>query len=86
MSDLNLSSIAAHPIGATPGIKPVLPSCAPQAHRCEMALHIGLFFDGTGNNQDWIEPGQSQSQLAGFASRKSSRKSSRTQPSRVRRR
>jgi len=62
MSDLNLSSIAAHPIGATPGIKPVLPSCAPQAHRCEMALHIGLFFDGTGNNQDWIEPGQSQSQ------------------------
>ena len=62
MSDSSLSSIAAHPIGATPNIKPVLPSCAAQAHRCEMALHIGVFFDGTGNNQDWVEPGQSQSQ------------------------
>ena len=38
MTEQRLSSIAAHPIGATPNIKPVFPSGATQAHRCEMAL------------------------------------------------
>lgn len=28
-----------------------------------MALNIGVFFDGTGNNQDWVEPGLGQTQL-----------------------
>lgn len=26
-----------------------------RAERCEISIHIGLFFDGTGNNQDWVE-------------------------------
>jgi hypothetical protein len=33
------------------------------AEKCEFSLHIGLFFDGTGNNQDWVEPGTGGSQL-----------------------
>ncbi len=36
---------------------------AAQAHLCELPLNIGMFFDGTGNNQDWVEPGHSQTQL-----------------------
>ena len=44
MTEQRLSSIAAHPIGATPNIKPVFPSGATQAHRCEMALQrLGRF-------------------------------------------
>lgn len=30
-------------------------SCRPE--KCEMPMHIGVFFDGTGNNADWIEDG-----------------------------
>ena len=26
-----------------------------RAQQCETSVHIGVFFDGTGNNQDWIE-------------------------------
>lgn len=26
-----------------------------KVERCEISIHIGLFFDGTGNNQDWVE-------------------------------
>lgn len=50
-------------MGATPGIKRVMSQIEPLAHRCEMALNIGVFFDGTGNNQDWIEQGLGNSQL-----------------------
>ncbi len=28
-----------------------------------MILNIGVFFDGASNNQDWVEPGQGQTQL-----------------------
>lgn len=63
MSDATLTKVPAHPVGPTPGIRPVTASVAPQAHLCEMSLNIGLFFDGTGNNQDWVEEGHSSSQL-----------------------
>ncbi|MDQ7977252.1 DUF2235 domain-containing protein [Paraburkholderia sp. SARCC-3016] len=45
--------VAIHPLGPTPGIVPVLPSVIPRTEHCEIAVHIGLFFDGTGNNKDW---------------------------------
>ncbi|RTL30434.1 MAG: DUF2235 domain-containing protein [Burkholderiales bacterium] len=63
MNNSNETMVAAHPLGPTPGIKPVYPQRAPQAHQCEMALSIGVFFDGTGNNQNWVEPGKAQTQL-----------------------
>jgi Uncharacterized alpha/beta hydrolase domain (DUF2235) len=63
MTDASSTKVPAHPLGPTPGIKPVTCSVAPQAHQCQMQLHIGVFFDGTGNNQDWVEAGQSGTQL-----------------------
>ena len=42
-----------HPLGVTPGVVPVLPQVQPSCESCEMALHIGVFFDGAGNNKDW---------------------------------
>jgi Uncharacterized alpha/beta hydrolase domain (DUF2235) len=63
MTTSNETVVLAHPVGATPGIKPVHPEKEPQVHQCEMALNIGVFFDGTGNNQDWVEPGYGQTQL-----------------------
>lgn len=63
MSDPNLTQVPAHPIGPTPGLQAISLSKAPQPHLCEMALHIGVFFDGTGNNQDWVEEGTSATQL-----------------------
>ncbi len=63
MTSTNNTVIAAHPLGATLGIVPVLPQIEPQAHRCEIALNVGVFFDGTGNNQHWSEPGHGQTQL-----------------------
>lgn len=35
-----------------------------QATHCQGQVYIGLFFDGTGNNYQWIEKGHSQTQLA----------------------
>lgn len=43
----------AHPIGPTPGIEPSFPQCIPATESCEVDLQIGIFFDGTGNNQYW---------------------------------
>ncbi|PCE27316.1 hypothetical protein BWP39_02130 [Paraburkholderia acidicola] len=45
--------VAIHPLGPTPGIVPVLPSMILRTEHCEIAAHIGLFFDGTGNNYEW---------------------------------
>ncbi|MFM0162448.1 hypothetical protein [Paraburkholderia sediminicola] len=45
--------VAIHPLGPTPGIVPVLPTVVPRTEHCEIPVHIGLFFDGTGNNKDW---------------------------------
>jgi type VI secretion system (T6SS) phospholipase Tle1-like effector len=63
MTSTNNTVVAAHPLGATPGIKAVHPQIEPKVHQCEMALNIGVFFDGTGNNQDWVDPGHGQTQL-----------------------
>lgn len=57
MNDPTLTQVPAHPVGAIPGIEPIGEARAPRAHLCELSLHIGLFFDGTGNNQDWVEEG-----------------------------
>lgn len=51
-----------HPAGPTPGVIPSFPQCLPSTENCEVDLQIGIFFDGTGNNQDWddahgCEPG-----------------------------
>lgn len=48
-------SFPAHPVGPTPGILPTFPQCLPASEHCEIDLQIGIFFDGTGNNQDWDE-------------------------------
>lgn len=56
MTDPSLTKVPAHPLMATPGIVPISPTQAPNSHLCEMPIHIGIFFDGTGNNQDWAEP------------------------------
>lgn len=45
--------VGMHPLGPTPGITRAFPSRIPRAEHCELTLHIGLFFDGTGNNKDW---------------------------------
>lgn len=42
-----------HPLGSTPGLVPMYPQCIPASENCEIDLQIGIFFDGTGNNQDW---------------------------------
>ncbi|QCO67872.1 DUF2235 domain-containing protein [Luteimonas yindakuii] len=41
-------------------VRVVAAACRPE--RCEMPLHISLFFDGTGNNADWVEKGSAGSQ------------------------
>ncbi|WP_296224389.1 T6SS phospholipase effector Tle1-like catalytic domain-containing protein [Ralstonia sp. UBA689] len=45
----------AHP-RTTAGVQPVLPTERCRAEKCEFPIHIGLFFDGTRNNQDWADP------------------------------
>ena len=45
---------AAHP-GSTSGVRATNPTQACRAEKCEVRAHIGVFFDGTGNNQDWVE-------------------------------
>jgi hypothetical protein len=47
-------SAAAHP-GGTAGVKPTFATRQCRSEHCEMPVHIGIFFDGTGNNQDWVE-------------------------------
>lgn len=56
--------VAPHPQGKTPGIRPVLPSQSCDTENCEMALQIGVFFDGTGNNMYLDQPSQSDSNVA----------------------
>lgn len=45
---------AGHP-GGTAGVRATLPTQECRAEKCEIRAHIGVFFDGTGNNQDWVE-------------------------------
>ena len=51
MSDISAST---HP-GGTAGVRPTTPTRACRPENCEMRIHIGIFFDGTGNNQGWID-------------------------------
>lgn len=37
---------------------------SPQATQCKGQVHVGLFFDGTGNNDQWTEPGTAGTQRA----------------------
>ena len=37
---------------------------AANSTQCQGQVHVGLFFDGTGNNDTWVEDGQSQTQRA----------------------
>lgn len=49
-------SAAAHP-GGTAGVTATKPTQACDTEKCEIRINIGIFFDGTGNNQDWVENG-----------------------------
>jgi hypothetical protein len=51
----SLLRAAAHPMN-TDGVKPLAPTLMCRAEKCEYRINIGLFFDGTGNNQDWEGP------------------------------
>src|SRR5690606_3535163 len=50
------AAIAAAPV-TLDAVRVTPDACAPE--QCEMALNLGLFFDGTGNNWWWKEAGQS---------------------------
>ena len=51
----SLLRAAAHPMN-TDGVTPLAPTVMCRAEKCEFAINIGLFFDGTGNNQYWAGP------------------------------
>ncbi|MGY1426570.1 T6SS phospholipase effector Tle1-like catalytic domain-containing protein [Lysobacter sp. A289] len=51
-----MSINATHP-GDVGGIRALRPVRDCRADQCEVRINIGLFFDGTGNNARWVEPG-----------------------------
>ncbi|MGV2290597.1 DUF2235 domain-containing protein [Trinickia sp. YCB016] len=61
-NNASLLRAPAHPMN-TEGVVPTLPELMCRAERCEFRIHVGVFFDGTGNNQDWIEPKAAGTQL-----------------------
>lgn len=58
-----MSTNAAHP-GNVGGIRALRPVRECRTDRCEVRANIGLFFDGTGNNFRWVEPGTAGTQEA----------------------
>ncbi len=52
-----------HPDGVQ-GVQPVRPTQACNPEKCEVRAHIGVFFDGTGNNRYRDEPNRSDSNVA----------------------
>lgn len=54
--EISLLRAAAHP-NHTEGVTETGPSRWYRPDKCEFCIEIGVFFDGTGNNQDWAEPG-----------------------------
>ena len=52
---ISLLKAAAHP-GNTEGVTPTTPTMRYRPEKCEFPIHIGVFFDGTGNNQNWVDP------------------------------
>lgn len=61
---MNEETAQAHPAGNTPGVYPVWPSQACRAEACEIAIHIGVFFDGTGNKRNSDEARRAHSNIA----------------------
>lgn len=56
MSDqISLLRASAHP-GDTEGVTATTPTMRYRPEKCEFAIHIGVFFDGTRNNQYWQDP------------------------------
>ena len=51
MDDRNVS-IAANAKGSTAGVRKVVATQQLRPEKCEVAIHIGVFFDGTGNAID----------------------------------
>ncbi|WP_396270591.1 hypothetical protein [Ideonella sp.] len=47
-------SASPHP-GNTADVTATVPTLPCRAEKCELNIHIGIFFDGTGNNQGWVE-------------------------------
>ena len=64
MSDPNNTSIPAHPLGQTPGVRAAYLWRAPAVQKCETVLHVGVFFDGTGNNMEKDKPVWKDSNVA----------------------
>ncbi|MBN3808138.1 DUF2235 domain-containing protein [Paraburkholderia sp. Ac-20347] len=63
-NNISLLQAAAHP-GNTEGVTVTAPTVRCRPEKCEFAIQVGVFFDGTGNNQDWEESGKgSGTQLA----------------------
>jgi hypothetical protein len=54
---ISLLQAAAHP-GNTEGVTATGPTQYYRPEKCEFAIDIGLFFDGTCNNQDWADSGR----------------------------
>ncbi|MGV5311694.1 hypothetical protein ACV4V9_30115 [Pseudomonas aeruginosa] len=65
-----------HPAGPTPGVQPMFPQCLPASENCEIDLHIGVFFDGTGNNQDWDDADGCEPGLGAGMTQRTARKDS----------
>ena len=56
MSDqISLLRAPAHP-GNTEGVTATTSTTRYRPEKCEFAIHIGVFFDGTRNNQYWKDP------------------------------
>jgi hypothetical protein len=52
---VSLLGAAAHPMN-TSGVECLIPTLQCHAEKCEFRINIGLFFDGTGNSQNWAGP------------------------------
>ena len=56
MSDqISLLRAAAHPDN-TDGVTATSPTMRYRPEKCEFPIYIGVFFDGTRNNQNWTDP------------------------------
>ena len=49
-------------LGGSSGLQAVRPTRDCRPERCELRLNVGVFFDGTGNNAGWVEPGERATQ------------------------
>ena len=54
--EISQLQVAAHP-GDNEGVTATGPTLRCRSEKCEFAIDVGVFFDGTGNNQEWAEPG-----------------------------